>query len=149
MLALIQRVTQAEVVVDSRSLGAIGPGLLVFVGVERGDVEATSTRLYERVSGYRVFPDAQDQMNLSVTQAGGQLLLVPQFTLPADTRKGMRPSLSTAAAPAEAERLFEHFVETARAAGQQPQTGRFRSHMQVSLVNDGPVTFMLRVAPPA
>ena len=148
MFALIQRVSQAAVVVEAKVVGAIGHGLLVFVGVERDDTERTAKRLHERVSGYRVFNDCNGHMNLSVTDVSGEILLVPQFTLAADTRKGMRPSFSPAATPARAEELFNYFVEHARAAGQEPQTGQFQAHMQVSLVNDGPVTFMLRVPPP-
>ena len=147
MLALIQRVTEARVDIDDTTVGAIGAGLLVLVGIERGDTDATAQRLQQRVCGYRVFEDDDGRMNLSVTETGGGLLLVPQFTLPADTAKGMRPSFSPAAAPDDGERLFNRFVAHICAAGHKPQRGRFRAHMQVHLVNDGPVTFMLRVPP--
>jgi len=149
VLALIQRVTQASVVVDEQVVGAIGLGLMALIGVERDDDGACAKRLAERVCGYRVFEDNAGRMNRSVTDVGGGLLLVPQFTLPADTRKGMRPGLSLAAKPAVGERLFTRFVEEVRARGHQPQTGRFRTHMQVSLTNDGPATFMLAARPTA
>jgi D-tyrosyl-tRNA(Tyr) deacylase len=143
VIALIQRVTEARVVVGGEVVGAIGRGLLAFVAVEPGDTEARAERLLERVLGYRVFPDAEGRMNLSVTDVGGGLLLVSQFTLAADTRKGMRPSFSSAAAPDEGRRLFEHLVQRARAAHPKVATGRFGADMQVALVNDGPVTFWL------
>ncbi|HET7560891.1 MAG TPA: D-aminoacyl-tRNA deacylase [Rhodanobacteraceae bacterium] len=144
MIALIQRVTQASVTVDDETVGAIDAGLMVLVAVEPGDGEPQAKRMCERLLGYRVFPDAEDRMNLSLADTGGGLLLVPQFTLAADTRKGMRPSFTTAAAPAEGRRWFERLVELARAAHPRVATGRFGAHMQVQLVNDGPVTFILR-----
>lgn len=143
MIALIQRVTEAQVVVAGEVVGSIDRGVLAFVAVEPGDTEARAERLLERVLGYRVFPDAERRMNLSVTDVGGGLLLVSQFTLAADTRKGMRPSFSSAAAPDEGRRLFEHLVQRARAAHPKVATGRFGADMQVALVNDGPVTFWL------
>ncbi|ALJ26631.1 MAG: D-tyrosyl-tRNA(Tyr) deacylase [Lysobacteraceae bacterium SCN 69-123] len=145
MLSLIQRVTQASVTVGEEVVGQIGPGLLVLVGVEPGDDEAALARMAERLLGYRVFADDAGRMNRSLRDTGGGLLLVSQFTLAADTRSGMRPGFSTAAAPAEAERLFNRLVAICRekhAGG--VETGRFGAHMVVSLVNDGPVTFLLR-----
>jgi len=147
MIGLLQRVTQAAVEVDGASVGKIGPGLMVLVCAERGDSEAEADRLLERVLGYRVFADAAGKMNLSLREVQGGLLLVPQFTLAADTHKGMRPSFTPAAAPAEGERLFDYFVAKARAAYPTVETGRFGAHMQVSLTNDGPVTIWLRVEP--
>lgn len=145
MIGLLQRVTHAAVEVDRARVGAIGRGLLVLVGVERGDSAREADRLLERLLGYRVFADAQGRMNLSLSDVGGGLLLVPQFTLAADTQKGTRPGFSTAAAPAEGERLFDHMVRRARVVHPDVQTGRFGADMQVSLVNDGPVTFWLQV----
>lgn len=145
MLALIQRVSKASVTVDEDVVGRIGPGLLALVGVEPGDSEAHLQRMAKRLLGYRVFEDDVGKMNLSLTDIGGQLLLVSQFTLAADTRSGMRPSFSSAAPPAEAERTFDRLVEICRhlhAPG--VEMGRFGAHMMVSLVNDGPVTFLLR-----
>lgn len=148
-MALLQRVSEAKVVVDDHVLGAIGPGLLVFVGVEKGDARPQAERLLERIIGYRIFADERGRMNLSLADTGGELLLVPQFTLPADTDKGMRPSLSPAAPPEEGERLFDYLMDCASAGGHGPKSGRFSAHMRVQLLNDGPVTFMLRVPPPA
>lgn len=128
-------------------LGRIGRGILALVAVERGDGEAQAARLAERVLGYRIFPDADDKMNLALAQAGGGLLAVPQFTLAADTTKGARPSFTTAAPPEEGARLFERFVALARARHAPVECGRFGAEMRVHLVNDGPVTFWLRVAP--
>ena len=145
MLALIQRVTSASVAVDGAVVGAIGAGLLALVAVEPGDTDALIQRMAERLLGYRVFADAEGKMNRSLADSGGGLLLVSQFTLAADTRSGMRPSFTTAAPPAEAERGFDRLVEVCRqrhAPG--VETGRFGAHMVVSLVNDGPVTFLLR-----
>jgi D-tyrosyl-tRNA(Tyr) deacylase len=149
MLCLLQRVTEARVDVEGQTLGRTGPGLLVLVGVERGDAEAEAARMAERLLGYRVFEDDGGKMNLSLADTGGGLLLVPQFTLPADTDKGTRPSFTPAAPPREAERLFERLVAHARKAHAAVATGRFGAHMRVALVNDGPVTFMLRVKPRA
>ena len=147
MIGLLQRVSQAKVEVDGVSVGAIDPGLMVLVCAERGDGETEADRLLERLLGYRVFADAAGKMNLSLRDVQGGLLLVPQFTLAADTNKGMRPSFTPAAAPAEGERLFEYLVARARAAHAAVETGRFGAHMQVSLTNDGPVTIWLRVEP--
>lgn len=134
--------------IGGRHVACIGRGLLALVAVERGDAEAQAERLAERILGYRIFPDAKERMNLSVADIGGELLLVSQFTLAADTHKGARPSFTTAAAPDEGLRLFDHFVAAARR--KYPgwvATGEFGADMQVSLVNDGPVTFHLRVPP--
>ena len=145
MLALIQRVTSASAAVDGAVVGAIGPGLLALVAVEPGDTEALIRRMAERLLGYRVFADAEGRMNRSLADTGGGLLLVSQFTLAADTKSGMRPSFTTAAPPAEAERGFDRLVELCRQAHSPGvETGRFGAHMVVSLVNDGPVTFLLR-----
>ena len=149
MIGLLQRVSSAKVEVGTDTVGAIGRGLMVLIGVERGDTEREGDRLVERLVGYRVFPDADGRMNRSVADIGGGLLLVPQFTLPADTRKGARPSLSNAAPPDAGERLFACVVSRAQALHPVVETGRFGAHMQVTLTNDGPVTFTLRVAPPA
>jgi D-tyrosyl-tRNA(Tyr) deacylase len=147
MIALLQRVAQANVEVDGASVGKIGQGLLVLVCAERGDSETEADRLLARVLGYRVFADAAGRMNLSLTDVQGGLLLVPQFTLAADTHKGMRPSFTPAAAPADGERLFDYFVARARTGYARVETGCFGAHMQVSLTNDGPVTIWLRVEP--
>ncbi|MFO7642314.1 MAG: D-aminoacyl-tRNA deacylase, partial [Candidatus Competibacteraceae bacterium] len=133
--------------VGGDTVGEIGPGLLVLVGVERGDAEAQADRLLERLLGYRVFADAEGKMNLSVRDRDGGLLLVPQFTLAADTRKGMRPSFTPAAPPAEGERLFEYLALRARQQHPSVATGRFGAHMRVELTNDGPVTFWLQAPP--
>ncbi|ORM62479.1 D-tyrosyl-tRNA(Tyr) deacylase [Pantoea rodasii] len=145
MIALIQRVSRASVVVDDATVGEIGAGLLVLLGVEKGDDEQKAQRLSERVLGYRIFGDENDKMNLNVQQAGGSVLVVSQFTLAADTNKGMRPSFSGGAQPAEAERLYHYFSECCQAQGVTTANGRFAADMQVSLVNDGPVTFWLQV----
>ncbi|MBN6110157.1 D-aminoacyl-tRNA deacylase [Xanthomonas bonasiae] len=145
MLSLIQRVSQAEVRVDDVAVGRIGPGLLALVAVEPGDDEAKFQRMAERLLGYRVFADDNGRMNRSLRDTGGGLLLVSQFTLAADTGSGMRPSFTTAAPPAEAEHGFNRLLEICRerhAPG--VESGRFGAHMIVSLVNDGPVTFLLR-----
>lgn len=147
MIGLLQRVSEASVKVDNEIVGEIGRGLLVLVGVERGDTEAQADRLLERLLTYRVFPDTDDKMNLSVSDIGGELLLVSQFTLPADTQKGTRPSFTPAAAPAEGERLFNYLVEKAQQRYGKIATGLFAADMKVALVNDGPVTFWLQVAP--
>lgn len=145
MLALIQRVTQARVEVDGHTVGGIDAGLLALVAVEPGDGEAQIERMARRLLGYRVFADAQGRMNRSLSDTNGGLLLVSQFTLAADTTSGMRPGFSTAAAPGEAEPLFAGLVFTCRQNHVGPvETGRFGAHMTVSLVNDGPVTFLLR-----
>jgi D-tyrosyl-tRNA(Tyr) deacylase len=143
MIGLLQRVNRASVVVAGETVGEIGRGLLVLVGVQQGDDEARADKLLHRLLGYRVFPDAEDKMNLSLADVGGGLLLVSQFTLAADTNKGMRPSFSAAAPPAEGQRLFDHLLTRARLAHPQVASGRFGADMQVELVNDGPVTFWL------
>jgi D-tyrosyl-tRNA(Tyr) deacylase len=144
MIGLLQRVSQASVTVDGIVVAEIGAGLLVLIAVHRGDTEVEADRLLERLLGYRVFPDEEGRMNRSVRDAGGGLLLVPQFTLAADTRKGMRPSFTPAAAPDEGRRLFDRLVERARALHPRVEAGRFGADMQVALVNDGPVTFWLQ-----
>ncbi|MES9906552.1 MAG: D-aminoacyl-tRNA deacylase [Sedimenticola sp.] len=145
MIGLLQRVSGARVVVGGNPIGAIGRGLLVLVGVEREDDEAKADRLMERLLGYRVFPDEDGRMNRSLRDEAGGLLLVPQFTLAAETRKGTRPGFSSAASPQEGERLFSYFCSRAAALHPQVQTGRFGADMQVTLTNDGPVTFWLQV----
>jgi D-tyrosyl-tRNA(Tyr) deacylase len=147
VIALIQRVTGAKVTVGAETTGAIGPGILALVGVEKGDGQAQARRLCERVLGYRIFPDADGKMNRSLAEMGGGLLLVPQFTLAADTHKGARPSFSSAAPPGEGEKWFEFFVAIARAGHPIVETGRFGADMKVHLVNDGPVTFWLQAKP--
>ncbi|MET0504865.1 MAG: D-aminoacyl-tRNA deacylase [Luteibacter sp.] len=145
MIALIQRVESARVDVDGQPVGAIGAGLLALVAVEPGDGEAQCARMLERLRGYRVFSDSEGKMNLALSDTGGGLLLVSQFTLAADTRKGMRPSFTTAAPPEEGRRWFDRLVELARAVQPGVETGRFGAHMKVHLINDGPVTFRLEV----
>ncbi|MCD9045356.1 MULTISPECIES: D-aminoacyl-tRNA deacylase [unclassified Luteimonas] len=144
MLCLIQRVTRASVTVDGDTIGAIGPGLLALVGVEPGDDTPQVERMATRLLGYRVFADDAGRMNRALSDTGGGLLLVSQFTLAADTRSGMRPGFSTAAAPAEAEVVFDRLVAMCRERHPVVETGRFGAHMEISLVNDGPVTFLLR-----
>ena len=146
MIALIQRVSSATVHVEGEEIGAIGQGILALVGVERGDGEPEAARLADRVLAYRIFGDAQGKMNLSLKDVGGELLAVPQFTLAADTQSGLRPSFSSAAAPADGEMLFIKFAEKA-AETVHVATGRFGADMKVSLVNEGPVTFWLQVKP--
>lgn len=145
MIGLLQRVAEAAVEVDGREIARIGEGLLVLVAVERSDDESTADRLLDRLLCYRVFADQEGRMNRSVTDTGGSLLLVPQFTLAADTSKGLRPGFDRAAKPAQAERLFGHIAKRARERLSGAQAGRFGAHMRVALVNDGPVTFWLRV----
>ena len=143
MIGLLQRVTEASVSVGGERIAEIGPGLLVLVGVVRGDGEADAERLAERLAGYRVFPDGDGRMNRSLADTGGGLLAVPQFTLAADTGKGRRPSLGRAAPPDDGRRLFEHFCDAVAGAGISLQRGEFGANMQVQLINDGPVTFWL------
>lgn len=143
MIGLLQRVRSAQVDIDGETAGAIGRGLLVLVGVEQGDDRARTDRLLERLLGYRVFPDDAGKMNLSVRDIGGGLLLVPQFTLAADTDKGMRPSFTPAAAPALGRQLFDYLVQQARTQHAPVEAGVFGADMQVTLTNDGPVTFWL------
>lgn len=144
MIGLLQRVTRAQVTVAGEPVGAIAAGLLVLVGVERGDGEAQAARLLERLLGYRVFADADGRMNRSLADTGGGLLLVPQFTLAADTRKGTRAGFSTAAEPERARALFGVLLQQARAAHARVACGEFGAEMQVSLTNEGPVTFWLQ-----
>jgi D-tyrosyl-tRNA(Tyr) deacylase len=143
MIALIQRVLRAEVQVQGRSVGRIGPGLLALIGVIPADDEVAAARLLARVTQYRIFADVNDKMNLNVGQVGGELLLVPQFTLAADTAKGLRPGFSAAAPPDQGRRLFDHLVMLARQGTLKVETGIFGAHMEVSLTNDGPVTIWL------
>ncbi len=145
MIGLLQRVTQAQVNVAGETVARIDRGLLIFVGVQRDDDEARADRLLARVLGYRVFADGAGKMNLSLEEVGGALLWVPQFTLAADTTKGMRPSFTPAAPPEQGQRLFEYLVAQARAQGAAVASGVFGADMQVSLINDGPVTFWLQV----
>ncbi len=147
MIGLLQRVSSASVEVDTKTAGSIGKGLLVLVGVERGDSQAQADRLLERLLGYRVFEDEGGKMNLSLRDVRGGLLLVPQFTLAADTGKGMRPSFSPAAAPKEGQQLFEYLLGRAREHHAPVASGIFGASMRVTLVNEGPVTFWLRAPP--
>jgi len=144
VIALIQRVTDAQVAVDQQIVGKIGQGLLALIGVEKNDYSAAADKLLKRLLGYRIFSDHQDKMNLSVMDVKGGLLLVPQFTLAADTKKGMRPSFSSAAPPQAGEQMFDYFVQQANQHCDNVQTGIFGADMQVSLCNDGPVTFWLQ-----
>lgn len=144
MIALLQRVRSASVTVDGEMIGAIDAGLMVLVCAERDDTEKDAEALLTKLLGYRVFSDEAGKMNRSVTDVAGGLLLVPQFTLAADTRSGTRPSFTPAAAPADGLRLFNHFVAQARARHATVQTGQFGADMQVTLTNDGPVTFWLQ-----
>ncbi len=148
MIALIQRVNHAAVRVEGDVVGEIGPGILALVAVERADSRAQADRLLDRILGYRIFPDREHRMNLSLTDTGGGLLLVSQFTLAADTKKGMRASFTRAAEPEKGRELFDYLVEQARERHPEVATGRFGAHMQIELVNDGPVTFSLRAPPP-
>ena len=149
MIGLLQRVTSASVTVDQQVIGHIDKGLLVLIGVQRGDTETQADRLLERLLTYRVFSDAEGRMNRSLQDVQGGLLLVSQFTLAADTRSGTRPGFSPAAEPAEGRRLFDYVTQRARERHRVVQTGVFGADMQVALVNDGPVTFWLEVSPPA
>ena len=145
MIGLLQRVSEASVSIDKQTVGKIDQGLLVLVGVEKNDSEPQADRLLERLLGYRVFPDTEGKMNLGLTDIQGGLLLVPQFTLAADTQKGKRPSFSSAASPDKGQELFQYLVKKAQAVHSDVAVGRFGADMQVSLVNDGPVTFWLEV----
>lgn len=143
MISLVQRVTEASVLVGGRTVGRIGPGLLVLLAVQPTDLPATVSRMAERVLNYRLFPDEQGRMNLSLLDVGRELLVVPQFTLAADTKKGTRASFTGAAAPEMAREYFELFAAKCLEAVPTVKTGIFGAHMQVALVNDGPVTFWL------
>ena len=145
MIALIQRVSRARVTVDDETTGAIDKGLLVLLGVEQGDTQEKLEKLANKVMNYRVFSDENGKMNLNLTQAHGALLVVSQFTLAADTGRGLRPSFSGAGTPEQALQLYQDFVDYCRGQGVSTQTGRFGADMQVELVNDGPVTFHLQV----
>ncbi len=147
MIGLLQRVTEASVRVDGAIVGSIGSGLLVLLCAERGDTKAEADALLNKLLAYRVFYDEAGKMNLNVAQVGGGLLLVPQFTLAADTRSGTRPSFTPAAPPQQARELFDYTVERATTLHPQVETGRFGADMKVALVNDGPVTFWLQVSP--
>jgi D-tyrosyl-tRNA(Tyr) deacylase len=147
MIGLLQRVSSASVTVDNEVVGAIGRGLLVLVGVQRGDSEKEADRLLERLLTYRVFPDDEGRMNRSLQEVHGGLLLVSQFTLAADTRKGTRPGFSPAAEPELGRHLFSYLICRARERHSAVESGVFGANMQVALVNDGPVTFWLEVPP--
>jgi D-tyrosyl-tRNA(Tyr) deacylase len=149
MIALLQRVSHASVVVDGATIGAIEAGLLVLLCAEKGDTDKQADALLSKLLAYRVFADGAGKMNLSLKDTAGGLLLVPQFTLAADTHSGTRPSFTPAAAPADAARLFDHVVAQARQRHPTVATGRFGADMQVSLTNNGPVTFWLQVPPPS
>lgn len=146
MKGLIQRVCSASVDIAGERVGEIGPGILLLLGVEKTDSEAQADKLLDKVLAYRIFSDADGKMNLNLQQVGGGLLVVSQFTLVADTRKGLRPSFSAGASPEQGERLYDYFVERARARLADVATGRFAAEMQVGLVNDGPVTFLLEAS---
>jgi D-tyrosyl-tRNA(Tyr) deacylase len=145
MIALIQRVTEAKVVVNNKNIGEIQQGILAFIGIEKEDSETQVSRLLDKVLSYRIFADEEDKMNLSVQDIKGGLLLVPQFTLAADTQKGCRPSFSSAAEPVLGKKLFSEFVKQAKNKYQHIETGQFGADMKISLLNDGPVTFWLQV----
>ncbi|MFK5914399.1 MAG: D-aminoacyl-tRNA deacylase [Woeseiaceae bacterium] len=145
MIALIQRVKEAKVVINNKNIGEIQQGILALIGIEKNDSEDELTRLLDKVLAYRVFSDSDDKMNLSVQDINGGLLLVPQFTLAADTQKGLRPSFSSAAAPDIADKMFSNLVSRAKIKYSKVETGAFGADMQVSLTNDGPVTFWLQV----
>ena len=147
MIALLQRVTEAAVHVNGQEVAAIGAGIMALVGVQKNDTTAQADRLLERLLSYRIFPDDEGRMNLDLRQAGGGLLLVPQFTLAANTKKGKRPSFTSAAAPEDGKRLFEYFSDRSNETFGPTGTGIFGADMKVSLVNDGPVTFWLEVTP--
>ena len=144
MLGLIQRVSAASVVVDQHVVGEINHGILLFLGVQKGDSALKTDRLLQKILNYRLFPDSAGKMNLSLLDINGGLLVVPQFTLAADTKKGLRPSFSSAAPPGLAEQLYDYFLNQASAHHTSVQSGQFGANMQVSLCNDGPVTFMLQ-----
>ena len=145
MLGLIQRVKRASVEVDGELIGAIDQGILLLLGIQKNDSRETADKLLDKLLAYRIFSDEQGKMNCSLQQINGGLLVVSQFTLAADTKKGLRPSFSSAASPDQAEALYDYFVTQARARQDKVATGKFAANMQVSLINDGPVTFMLEM----
>lgn len=145
MIALLQRVSSASVTVDSQVIGEIEQGLLVFLAIQPEDTEAKAKRLAERVAGYRMFNDENDKMNLNVKQINGDILVVSQFTLAADTNSGLRPSFTSAAKPEFSKKLYEYFCQQLRDQGFKVPTGEFAADMQVKLLNDGPVTFTLTI----
>ncbi len=147
MIALIQRVKHAKIVVENKTIGEIDQGILAFIGVEKNDAQPQADRLLERLLNYRMFADHEDKMNLSIQDIQGGLLLVPQFTLAADTQKGNRPSFTTAAPPEIGEQWFNYFKNQAKSKYYKVETGKFGADMQVHLINDGPVTFWLQVKP--
>jgi D-tyrosyl-tRNA(Tyr) deacylase len=147
VIALLQRVAQAAVHVNDQEIGRIDRGILALIGVQRGDSEAQADRLLERMLSYRIFPDSEGRMNINVRQAEGGLLLVPQFTLAADTNSGNRPGFASAAPPDKGERLFHYLLDRAKREFTDTAAGQFGANMQVSLINDGPVTFWLEVPP--
>lgn len=144
MIGLLQRVKNASVTVNDRVIGAVGQGLLVLVCAEKGDSEEQCEKLAKKVLAYRIFEDENGKMNKSVSDIGGEILIVSQFTLAADTAKGLRPSFTPAADPETGKRLYEHFIERVRESGLETQTGQFGANMQVALINDGPVTIWLK-----
>ncbi len=146
MIGLLQRVSSASVTVNNQTIALIEQGLLVLIGIEKQDTEAQADRLIDRLLGYRVFSDRDGKMNLSLTDIQGELLLVPQFTLPADTQKGMRPSFSSAASPQLGEQLFDYMLTQAKKKYTNVASGQFGADMQVTLTNDGPVTFWLQIS---
>ncbi|MBE0439878.1 MAG: D-tyrosyl-tRNA(Tyr) deacylase [Gammaproteobacteria bacterium] len=147
MIALLQRVTHADVVVNGIQIAQINQGLVVLIGIERGDATTTADRLLNKILHYRVFSDKNDKMNLSVTDIKGGLLLVPQFTLAANTDKGLRPSFTPAEAPSQGNALFDYLCQQAKDTYSDVDTGQFGADMKVSLTNDGPVTFWLQIKP--
>jgi len=146
VIALLQRVTEAAVHVNGQELSSIGKGILALVAVQREDTTQQADRLLERILSYRIFPDADDRMNLNLSQVEGELLLVPQFTLAANTNKGNRPSFASAASPEDGKRLFEYMLQIAQKTSSPVEAGLFGADMKVSLINDGPVTFWLEVS---
>ncbi|HET8731828.1 MAG TPA: D-aminoacyl-tRNA deacylase [Moraxellaceae bacterium] len=149
MRGLLQRVSEARVMVEGQCVGEIGPGILLLLGVHKGDTVEQATRLVEKILAYRLFPDDAGRMNLSLADTGGGLLVVSQFTLAAETRKGLRPGFDPAEVPARAEAIYEHVIGEARARHAVVASGRFGADMKVHLVNDGPVTFLLESSPPS
>ncbi len=144
MIGLLQRVSQASVNIDNATVASINSGLLVLIGIEKSDTQSNAEKLFDKIINYRVFADSEDKMNLSLKDTNGGLILVPQFTLAADTQKGLRPSFSNAAAPNQAKPLFDYLIEHANEQYNAVGSGVFSADMQVSLINDGPVTFWLQ-----